>query len=200
HRDVKPSNLLLDARGHVWVTDFGLAQFRAGADLTISGDLLGTARYMSPEQAQGGRGRVDHRTDVYSLGVTLYELFTLTDPFPGRDRQELLRQILTDDPPPPRKVRRDLPAELDTIVLKAVAKNPADRYATAQELADDLRRFLDDQPIRARRPTLRQVTAKWMHRHRGLVRSAVALLAVGVVGLAACLALVYKEKENADQA
>ena len=96
---------------------------------------------------------VDHRTDVYSLGATLYELLTLEPAFAGNDRQELLRQIAFEEPRPPRRLNRAIPAELETIVLKAMEKNPADRYATAKELADDLRRFLEDEPIQARRPS-----------------------------------------------
>jgi tetratricopeptide (TPR) repeat protein/serine/threonine protein kinase len=185
HRDVKPANLLLDARGQLWVTDFGLARIQSEASLTVTGDLVGTLRYMSPEQALAKRVVIDHRTDVYSLGATLYELLTLRPPFPGTDRQELLRQIAFDEPLPPRRLDRAVPAELETIVLKALEKSPADRYATAQELADDLRRFLEDRPIRARRPPLWLRLRKWGRRHRPLVASLAAgvlvLLVVGVV-------------------
>src|SRR6266699_1704847 len=118
----------------------------------MTGDLVGTLRYMSPEQALAKRVVVDHRTDIYSLGVTLYELLTLEPPFDGKDRQELLRQIAFEEPRPPRQLCREVPVELETVILKAIEKNPQDRYATAQELAEDLRRFLADQPIRARRP------------------------------------------------
>jgi serine/threonine protein kinase len=153
HCDIKPSNLLLDGRGDLWVTDFGLAHVQVEASLTLTGDLVGTVRYMSPEQALAKRVAIDHRTDLYSLGATLYELLTLLPAFTGSDRQELLRQITFEEPRPPRRLHRAIPAELETIVLKALEKNPADRYATAQELADDLRRFLEDKPVRARRPT-----------------------------------------------
>jgi tetratricopeptide (TPR) repeat protein len=178
HRDVKPGNLLLDGRGNLWVTDFGLAHVQSGASLTVTGDLVGTLRYMSPEQALAQRVVIDHRTDVYSLGATLYELLTLRPAFDGTDRHELLRQIAFEEPRPPRRLDKAIPAELETIVLKALEKNPADRYSSAQELADDLRRFLDDQPIRARRPSWRQVAAKWARRHRALVWAAAAMLAV----------------------
>jgi serine/threonine protein kinase len=154
HRDIKPANLLLDARGQLWVTDFGLARFQDSAGLTMTGDLVGTLRYMSPEQALAKQVVIDHRTDIYSLGATLYELLTLQPAFAGRDRQELLRQIAFEEPRPPRQLNKAVPADLETIVLKALGKNPAERYATAQDLVDDLRRFLEDKPIRAKPPTL----------------------------------------------
>src|SRR5438552_4435355 len=145
HRDIKPANLLIEgepgalATGvRLWITDFGLAHCQSQAGLTMTGDLVGTLRYMSPEQALAKRVVVDHRTDIYSLGVTLYELLTLEPAFDGHDRQELLRQIAFDEPRRPRRWNRAIPHELETIVLKALEKNPADRYATAQELADDL--------------------------------------------------------------
>src|SRR5262249_37525750 len=148
-------NLLLDGRGQLWVTDFGLAQVQSDARLTLTGDLVGTLRYMSPEQALAQRVVVDQRTDIYSLGATLYELLTLRPVFAGQDRQELLRQIAFVEPTSPRRVNRAIPAELETIALKALEKNPQERYAQAQELADDLRRWLEDRPIEARRPSLR---------------------------------------------
>src|SRR5262249_20346692 len=153
HRDVKPANLLVDGQGHLWVTDFGLAQVQTDPRLTLTGDLVGTLRYMSPEQALARPAGVNHRTDLYSLGATLYELLTLDPASAGRARPHVLRQIALEEPRPPRRVNPAVPAELETIVLKAMAKNPAERYATARELADDLRRFLEDQPIRARRPS-----------------------------------------------
>jgi WD40 repeat protein/serine/threonine protein kinase len=187
HRDVKPANLLLDGRGNLWITDFGLARLSSDAGLTMTGDLVGTLRYMSPEQALAKRVPIDHRTDVYSLGVTLYELLTLEPAFPGADRQELLRQIAFEEPRPPRRLDRAIPQELETVVLKAMAKNPNDRYATAQELADDLRRFIESKPIRARRPGLCKRTVLWVRRRPALAGllaasgvAAVALLALGL--------------------
>ncbi|HYT94131.1 MAG TPA: protein kinase [Gemmataceae bacterium] len=193
HRDIKPANLLVDVRGNLWVTDFGLALFQSDANLTITGEVLGTLRYMSPEQALGKRGVVDHRTDIYSLGMTLYELLTLRPAFDGQDRQELLTQIGGEEPRPPRRIDPSIPVELETIVLKAIAKNPAERYGTAQELADDLQRFLDNRPIFARRPTLRDRACKWARRHRGLVASAVALLLVAVAGLVVAMWFIAQE-------
>jgi tetratricopeptide (TPR) repeat protein len=195
HRDVKPANLLVDGQGSLWITDFGLAHLPREVSLTLTGDLVGTLRYMSPEQALAKRVVVDHRTDVYSLGATLYEFLALRPAFGGSDRQELLRQIAFEEPRPPRRLNQAVPPELETIVLKALEKNPADRYATAQELADDLRRFLDDKPIRARRPTLRQRLTKWGRRHRGVVGTAVAGLVLAVVVLALSTAWVWKENQ-----
>ena len=149
HRDVKPSNLLVDAEGTVWVTDFGLARRLADPGLTHHDSLLGTPRYMSPEQAR--TGAIDGRTDVYSLGATLYELLTLRPPFDGGSAAELLDQIGGREPMPPRLIDRRIPRDLETIVLKTLAKRPADRYSSATALAEDLARFLNREPVRARR-------------------------------------------------
>jgi len=169
HRDIKPSNLLVDAGGQLRITDFGLAMIQGDPALTMTGDIVGTLRYMSPEQASGDRRVLDAHTDIYSLGVTLYELVTLRPAFPGEDRQRLLQQIANDDPPPPRDVNPLIPRDLETIVLKAMAKEPSQRYAVAQEFADDLQHFLADEPIRARRPSLADRATKWALRHRPLV-------------------------------
>jgi len=181
HRDVKPANLMVDGRGNLWVTDFGLAQVQSDARVTMTGDLVGTLRYMSPEQALAKRVVIDHRTDVYSLGATLYELLTLQPAFDGADRQELLRQIAFEDPKPLRRINRAIPAELETIVLKAMEKNPQERYATARELADDLERFVKDEPIRAKRPGLFARGRKWARRHRAAVGAAAVCLVVSLV-------------------
>jgi tetratricopeptide (TPR) repeat protein len=198
HRDVKPGNLILDNSGHLWVTDFGLARFGSDADLTMTGDLLGTLRYMSPEQALAKHGLVDHRTDVYSLGATLYELLTLRPAMDGADKQEILRKIAFEEPRPPRSLDRTIPAELETIALKALAKEPADRYATAAELASDLRRWLDDLTIKARPPGLQQRVAKWARRHPGVTATAAIsgalVLGLATAGLALNNALMKQER------
>jgi tetratricopeptide (TPR) repeat protein len=197
HRDIKPANLLLDAEGRLWVTDFGLAQVRGDDRLTLTGDVLGTLRYMSLEQALGRRVVVDGRTDVYSLGVTLYELLTLHPAFDGRDRAEILRKVAEEEPAPLRRLNPVVPADLETIVLKATAKDPASRYATAQELAEDLRSFLEDRPIRARRPGLLERAAKWSRRHRSVMATSALLL---VLGTAVSFWQAMKAREAAAEA
>ena len=200
HRDIKPANLMLDTRGAVWITDFGLAQVVADAGVTQTGDLVGTLRYMSPEQAAGRKAPIDHRTDVYSLGATLYEVLTLQPIFTGEDRVGLLQQILNDDPRPLRSIDPSIPVELETIVLKATSKSASDRYATAGEMAADLRRYLDERPILARRPSLVDHVRKWMRRHPSFVGAAVILLVCGVIGLSITTALVSHEQALTRQA
>jgi serine/threonine protein kinase len=183
HRDIKPANLILDDWGKLWVTDFGLARTATDAGLTVSGDLVGTLRYMSPEQALASHGLVDHRTDIYSLGATLYELLTGRPAVEGQDRRAILKQIADEEPPPPHTLNREVPIELETIVFKSLAKEPAERYATAQELADDLRSWLEDRPIRARQPTLAKRLTKWARRHKPVVAVGFGVAAAALVVL-----------------
>jgi tetratricopeptide (TPR) repeat protein len=198
HRDVKPSNLLLDAQSKLWVTDFGLARCRENEGLTQSGDVLGTMRYMSPEQALGRGELIDHRTDVYSLGVTLYELATghhpagnLTDAQLVLNRGEFHHKSL-------RHWNRDISRDFETIVMKAISEFPYERYATAREFAEDLRRFLDGRPILASRPRLMNRAGKWARRHRGYVYSIAATLLVVFIGQSInSLLLVRKNREIA---
>jgi serine/threonine protein kinase len=150
HRDLKPANILLDREGRPHLTDFGLAKFEGEEKpVTEAGQVLGTPAYMSPEQARGESHRVDARSDVYSFGVILYELLTQERPFQG-NRRMLLLQVLEDEPRPPRQLGEKIPRDLETICLKAMSKNPAARYATAEALAKDLRRHLAGEPIEAR--------------------------------------------------
>lgn len=150
HRDVKPSNIQIDSAGQPHLMDFGLAKLETDATpMTLDGQMLGTPAYASPEQVRGESNRVDGRSDVYSLGVVLYEILTGERPFRG-NRQMLLLQVLNDEPRPPRQLNDKVPRDLETICLKAIAKSPARRYASAQELADDLNRYLRGEPIRAR--------------------------------------------------
>lgn len=201
HRDVKPGNLLLDTQGHLWVTDFGLAQVATDVSLTITGELLGTLRYASPEQTRGRRGVVDHRSDIYSLGATLFELLTLRPPFNSIDRHELLQQVAMEPPPTLRSLVPEIPGNLETIVLKALRKDAADRYATSQELADDLQRFLDRRPVLAKPPRTAEMFWSFARRHPAtLLASVIALLCVTAASLLiAALIGAERERTNAAQ-
>jgi serine/threonine protein kinase len=198
HRDIKPANLLIDRDGALWITDFGLARFASDLSLTHTGDMVGTLRYMSPEQALARRGVVDQRTDIYSLGATLYELLALRPAFDGRDHQELLRQIAIDEPTKPRRINPAIPRDLETIVLKAMAKDPSGRYATAQDLAADLKRFLDDRPILARRPGPVERSLRWAMRHRELVATTTAVLVVALIVSTAAIWAQARKTEAAN--
>jgi serine/threonine protein kinase len=200
HRDVKPGNLLLDATGHLWVADFGLARCRTEPGLTGTGDVVGTLRYMSPEQALGKQGLIDHRSDIYALGATLYEALTLRPPYPGRDREELLHQIAGTDPRAPRQVNRLIPVALETVVQKAMAREPHDRYATAGELAEDLQRFADDRPVLAARPGPGEWVARWAWRHRRAMASGAAVLLLALTGLIAATVLIWQARQQAEMA
>jgi serine/threonine protein kinase len=200
HRDIKPANLLIDQAGTIWISDFGLARLETAATLTGRGDLLGTLRYMSPELAGGDHTAVNARTDIYALGVTLYELLTLEPVFDGANREQLLRQIHDQEPRPPRRLNPAIPADLETIVLKAMSKDPASRYATAQDLAEDLRRFLEHKPILARRPTIAERAGKWARRHVALISIGATALAVAKISLLiAALMTLGAYRSEADQ-
>jgi eukaryotic-like serine/threonine-protein kinase len=194
HRDIKPANLMIDGHGGLWITDFGLARTAAHSGLTMTGDVLGTLRYMSPEQALAKH--VDHRTDVYSLGMTLYELLTGRPAIGGKDREEILNAITLDEPCPPRVVDAAIPRDLETLVLRTIAKDPNERYGTARELADDLRRFLEDRPIIARRPGAWERIVKWARRHRSIARAMTAAIAVALVALVVSTILVWRAYES----
>jgi serine/threonine protein kinase/Tfp pilus assembly protein PilF len=200
HRDIKPANLLVDDTGKLWITDFGLARMDQDAGMTMTGDLLGTLRYMSPEQALAQRVLVDHRSDIYSLGVTLYELMTLRPAYAATDRRELLRQIAFEDPRKPQQINSRIPQDLETIVLKAIEKNPADRYATAQELADDLRRFREYQTIKAKRPNLPQSILKWSRRNQRLVAGVTLAMALLVLVSTFSAFQIWREKAQTEAA
>jgi serine/threonine protein kinase len=201
HRDVKPSNILLDLCETAWVTDFGLAKVSGLEDLTHSGDLVGTLRYMAPERF---RGEADRRSDVYALGLTLYELLVLRPAHNESDRARLIRQVTEEEAPRLSKLDPTIPRDLATIVHKAMAREPAERYTTAGAMASDLRRFLDDRPVVARRPSLVDRAAKWARRHRYAVWSGTislaALLVLSVIGLAVSNVLISREKDRKDAA
>ncbi|HKI37161.1 MAG TPA: protein kinase [Gemmataceae bacterium] len=181
HRDVKPSNLLLDVAGTVWVTDFGLAKMEGGDELTQTGDIIGTIRYMAPERFDG---QSLPQSDVYSLGLTLYELLALRPAFDDTNRARLIDKSLHEAPLPPSRIDPGVPRDLETIVLKCLRKDPAERYPTAEELAEDLRRFLADRPIRARRASNAERAWRWCRRNPAVacLLAAVALsLVLGTI-------------------
>jgi tetratricopeptide (TPR) repeat protein len=178
------------------VSDFGLAHLQGISDLTLAGDMLGTLHYMSPEQAAGGRS-LDPGTDIYSLGATLYELLTARPPFSATNRQELLRQIAFDQPPRLTRSNAETPRDLETIVQKAMAKEPAHRYASAGDFAEDLRRFLANQPILARRPGFTEKAARWaQRRHRSIAAGALLLVLIAVALLGGVMALWREQRRT----
>jgi tetratricopeptide (TPR) repeat protein/tRNA A-37 threonylcarbamoyl transferase component Bud32 len=181
HRDVKPGNILLTQDGRPKVADFGLALVEDEMALSQTGDLMGTPFYMSPEQILGTREGVDHRTDIFSVGASLYESLALTRPFMG-DRRQVMQAILQRDPPDPRRLHRHVPRDLAVICLKALEKHPSRRFTDAAELAADLRRYLAEEPIHARPPGALLRLAKWTHRHPRLsAAGSVAIVAFAVV-------------------
>jgi WD40 repeat protein len=193
HRDIKPSNLLLDMQGTVWVTDFGLAK-EEGSDLTRTGDVVGTLRYMAPERFNGIS---DARSDIYSLGLTLYELLALKPAIEESHRDQLLRRINHEELPPLRRWDRRVPRDLETIVLKASAKEPERRYQTAEALAEDLRRFLADRPIQARRSWAAERLWRWCRRNRALASLSAALVVLlAVLGAGAMVASLLRQERN----
>ncbi len=182
HRDIKPSNLLLDQQGAVWVTDFGLAKAEGTDDLTHTGDIVGTLRFMAPERFDGASLP---QSDVYGLGLTLYEMLSLRPAFEDANRARLIERILHDPPAPPRKLDPRIPRDLETIVLKAIAKDPAARYASAERMAEDLQQYLSDRPIKARRTQWYERTWRWCRRNPAvatLLTAVAVLLTVTAIG------------------
>lgn len=199
HRDVKPSNLLLDGEGKLWVTDFGLARCQSDKALTQTGDLIGTMRYMSPEQTLGQSALVDQRTDIYSLGATLYELLALEPAFPGDDGADLMRRLTDQEPRALRDLEPKIPIDLQTVIHKAMARRREERYTTAQEFADDLRRVLEGKPTIAKPPTVADRLSKWTRRHQRLVVSVAVVCLLAAGGLAMSTVLITRQYLRAEQ-
>lgn len=198
HRDIKPSNLLLDKHGKIWITDFGLARVVSDVSLTATGDLLGTMRYMSPEQARGESALVDGRCDIYSLAATTYEMLALRPLHEGSEAATLLRAIDAHQLTPLRSLRRGLPVDLETVLSKALSKSRDDRYQTAQEMADDLRRVLAGQPTQARPPSMLDRLSQWSVKHRQAVLTTLAVGFLALVGLTIGMAMLAAEKRKSD--
>jgi WD40 repeat protein len=194
HRDIKPSNLLLDSQGTVWVTDFGLAKADDQQNLTRTGDILGTLRYMPPEAFEG---KTDARSDVYSLGLTLYEMLAFRSAFDEKERNRLIKQVTETDPVRLGKLNRHVPRDLQTIVHKAIDKDPARRYASAGALAEDLQRFVDDEPIRARRMSQAERLWRWSRRHKAIAALLALLGTVLTVGFVVMAMLWSRAEDNA---
>lgn len=180
HRDIKPSNLLLDPHGTVWITDFGLAKATDSDDLTHTGDIVGTLRYMAPERFSG---QSDTRGDIYGLGLTLYEMLTLRPAFDQSDRHRLIKQVTSEVPFNPRRINPSVPRDLETIILKAIAREPDHRYQCAADLSEDLNRFLQDRPIRARPLSRLENTWRWCRRNKVVATLLASLCVVILAGL-----------------
>src|SRR5262245_12933848 len=198
HRDIKPANLLLSPDGRLSVNDFGLARVLEEPGVTMTGEFVGTPAYMSPEQITAGRTPLDHRTDIYSLGATLYELLTLRPPFAGERRDEVLAQILHKEPVPPRRLNRKVPVDLETICLKCLEKDPDRRYQTAQALADDLRRHLNRFAIAAKRTGPLARLGKFVRRHK-LASAAGAAIVLLATAAGVALGLYQRARGRAEE-
>ena len=172
HRDIKPANLLLDHHGTVWVTDFGLAKVSQEDNLTQTGDIVGTLRYMAPEAF---RGKYEIRSDIHGLGLTLYEMISLRPAFDAVDRSTLMKQVSSGEIPRLRTVKSNVPRDLETIVMKSLEHESIHRYTSAQQMAEDLQSFLDDKPIRARRTSTIERAWRWSRRNPALAASLTAL-------------------------
>ncbi len=197
HRDIKPSNLLLDRDGTVWVADFGLAKAVGSDDLTHTGDIVGTVRYMAPERF---RGEGDARADIYALGLTLYELLTLKPAFDEQDRAKLIHRVTQEDPPRLRKLNRQVPPDMETIIHKAIAREPAQRYPTAQAVLEDLNRFLEGRPIQARRVSPAERAWRWCRRNPWLAGLSAALFLALLSGTIVASILAARATDQAERA
>ncbi len=192
HRDVKPHNLILGEDGRMYILDFGLARVLEQPGVTTTGEFVGSPLYMSPEQITGGRRKVDKRTDTYSLGATLYEWLTLSPPFPGETREQVISLIITSEVPAPQSLNTHIPMDLETIVLKALEKTPERRYQSAAEMRDDLRRFAAHEAIRAKRAGMVSHLQKFVRRNKVASLATAGLL----VAMTLSAALVYQSRSS----
>lgn len=198
HRDIKPSNLLLDQSQKLWLADFGLARFQTERPLTRTGEMIGTMRYMSPEQAAGRSELIDHRTDIYSLGATLYEAITYEPAVAGPEGPALLRVIEHDSPIRLRKVCPGLPIDVQTLVEKAMAKHRDDRYVSADAFAQDLRRASSGYPILANRMSRLLIAWRWFEKRRNLVAASAGVVVMATIGLFISLLLINQQRTVAE--
>ena len=201
HRDIKPANLMLDHQGELWITDFGLARIIGESSVTMTGDLPGTLRYMSPEQALGKKRIVDQRSDIYSLGATLYELLTLEPAVGGQERWEILAWFERQEPLPLRPLNPAIPKDLSRVILKAMSREVSARYATAHDLGQDLNRFLEGRKVEARRANIWTQTYWWVRRNpivASLLTVVFTLLVVGLIGMTMLWRIANNEAERAN--
>ena len=196
HRDVKPGNLLVDTNGKVWLTDFGLARRDVDVTATVTGAMLGTPRYMSAEQISNSEEAIDKRTDIYSLGATLYEMATGRPPFTSQSPLELLTQIRRDEPTAPRQIDPTIPRTLELVILKCLDKEPDRRYHSAEALADDLKAIRDDKPISAKGLPAWVVTSRFLKRNKQQV-NAIAMTLVGTVATLVAATLLWQQSHQA---
>ncbi len=196
HRDIKPANLLLSSDGRLSINDFGLARMLEQPGMTMTGELMGSPMYMSPEQITAGRLPLDHRTDIYSLGASLYELLTLEPPFPGQQRDQVLSQVIHKDPPKPRSINPQIPRDLETICLKAMEKDPDRRYQTTEQMAKDLRCFVNRHAISARRTGPAERAIRWARKNKALTAMVCLTLIVGLGALASVYVLEQQHRHN----
>jgi serine/threonine protein kinase len=200
HRDIKPSNLLLSPDGRVSINDFGLARMLEEPGMTVTGEFMGSPGYMSPEQITAGRAPLDHRTDIYSLGATLYEALTLEPPFRGERRDQVIAQVVHKEPRAPRKLNKKVPLDLETICLKAMDKDPDLRYQSGAAMAEDLRRFVNRFAIAARPLGPVQRVVKWAKRHPALAAALAVALLAGLAAVGFAIEATRAQEHARDQA